>query len=54
MKLIFFAKQGVRTNIRRKHRHPNYVGTLGNLRPMPQNFKILLKKGENIYKKRGD
>ena len=42
--IFYFAKQGVRTDIRRKHRHPNQVGTPGNLRPMPPNSKILLKK----------
>jgi hypothetical protein len=51
--IFYFAKQRVRTDIMRKHHHPNKAGTPGNLHPMPPNSKILLKKG-NIYKKRGD
>jgi len=44
-KYFFFYKQGEWTDIKRQHRHPNYVGTLRNLHPTPPNSKVLLKKG---------
>jgi len=50
--VFFFVEQGVRTDIRRKHRHPSQVGTPENLSPMPLNSNILLKNGK-IYTRKG-
>jgi len=53
IKFNFFFKQGEWTDIRRQHRHPNYVGTPRNLHPLPPNSKILLKKGKINTKEGG-
>jgi len=50
---FFPAKLGEMTNIKRKQRHLNLVGTSKNPHPPPSSNIIFFKKGENIYGGRG-